>query len=91
MDKFSFERRDQLDALIDSFEQCLSRLLDELVAYCNGHANSILSVTGEDDDQYVCNRINAVLRKHAFPLYAIHLLERRRTSSRPLPRFGEGD
>jgi hypothetical protein len=32
-----------------------------------------------------------VLRKHAFPLYAIHLLERRRTSSQPLPRFGEGD
>jgi len=70
--KFScFKRRDQLDALVDSFEQDLSSRLDELVAYCNGYANSILSVTGADDDQYVCNRINAVLRQHAILVDAL--------------------
>ena len=61
-DKFSF-KRDQLDALLDGFEQNLSTRAKALVDYCNGYANSILSVTGADDDPYVSNRINAILRQ----------------------------
>jgi hypothetical protein len=69
--KFSFKRRDELDALIDGFEQDLSVRLDELVSYCNGYANTILSVTGADDDQYVCNRINTILQERGMPFDAL--------------------
>jgi len=62
-DKFQFKGRDELDALLDGFEQDLSMRVDALVDYCNGYANSILSVTGADDDQYACSRINAILRE----------------------------
>ena len=75
----SFKPRDELDALIDGFEQDLSKRLDELVVYCNGYANSILSVTAADDDQYVCNRINTVLREHALLLDSLPPLPKRRT------------
>ena len=61
--KFAFKRREELDALIDGFEQDLLTRFDELVAYCNGYADTILSVTGADDDEYVVNRINAILRE----------------------------
>lgn len=54
-------RRDELDALLDGFEQDLSMRVDALVDYCNGYANSILSVTGADDDPHVSSRINAIL------------------------------
>jgi hypothetical protein len=56
-------RRDELDALLDGFERDLSTRVDELVDYCNGYANSILSVTGADDDPHVSNRINTILRQ----------------------------
>jgi hypothetical protein len=69
-DRFSFKRREELDALIDGFDHDLSKRLEQLSAYCNGYADSILSVTGADDDQYVCDRINEVLRKHELMLGA---------------------
>jgi len=62
-DKFQFKQRDELDAMLDRFEQELSMRVDALIEYCNGYANSILSVTGADDDQHVSNRINAILRE----------------------------
>ena len=61
-DKFSYKRRDELDALIDRFEQDLATRIADLVAYSNGYANTILSVTSADDDEYVCNRINTILK-----------------------------
>lgn len=70
-DKFSFKQRDELDGLIDGFEQDLSARIDDLVAYCNGYANTILSVTGADDDQYVCQRINTILRDRGLPFDAL--------------------
>ena len=74
-DKFSFKRRDELDALIDGFEQDLSARIDDLAAYCNGYANTILSVTGADDDQYVCQRINTILRDRGLPFDALDMHE----------------
>ena len=62
-DKFSFKRRDELDTLIDTFEQDLSTRIDDLIAYANGYADTILSVTSADDDQYVCTRINNMLKE----------------------------
>ena len=62
-DNFQFKQRDELDALLDSFEQDLSMRVDALVEYCNGYADSILSVTGADDDQHVSSRISAILRE----------------------------
>lgn len=56
-------RRDELDALLDGFEQDVSPRVEALVDYCNGYANSILSVTGAADDRHVSNRINAILRQ----------------------------
>lgn len=69
--KFSFKRRDELDALIERFERELTHRLEEVSAYCDSYANTILSVTGADDDQYVCNRLNAILRKHALQFDAV--------------------
>ena len=62
-DNFQFKQRDELDALLDSFEQDLSMRVDALVEYSNGYADSILSVTGADDDQHVSCRISAILRE----------------------------
>lgn len=62
-DNFQFKQRDELDALLNSFEQDLSMRVDALVEYCNGYANSILSVTSADDDPHVSRRINAILRE----------------------------
>jgi len=56
-------RREELDALLDGFEQDLSPRAEALVDYCNGYANSILSVTGAADDRHVSSRINAILRQ----------------------------
>lgn len=60
-DKSPLKQRDELDALLDGFEHDLTMRVDELVKYCNGYANSILSVTGAEDDPHVSNRINAIL------------------------------
>lgn len=62
-DKFKFKPRDELDALLDGFEQDLAVRVDALVEYCNGYADSILSVTGADDDPHVSSRISAILRE----------------------------
>jgi len=56
-------RRDELDALLDNFEQSLSMRVDALIEYGNGYANSILSVTGADDDPHVSSRLNTILRE----------------------------
>ncbi|HEY1140730.1 MAG TPA: hypothetical protein VGE88_11055 [Lysobacter sp.] len=69
--KFSFKRRDELDTLIDTFEQDLSARIDDLVAYVNGYADTILSVTGADDDQYVCTRINGILKERGLRFDAL--------------------
>lgn len=61
--KVSFKRREELDVLLDGFERDLSRRVDELTDYCNGYANSILSVTEPSDDQYVSDRIQAILQQ----------------------------
>lgn len=63
-DKSSAKSREELDMLIDCFEQDLSSRLDALVAHFNGYADTILSMTSADDDQYVCDRINGILREH---------------------------
>ena len=69
--KFAFKRREELDALIAGFEKNLSSRLSALSDYCNGYANSILSVTAAEDDQYVCDRINSVLREQTLLLDAL--------------------
>jgi hypothetical protein len=56
-------RRDELDTLLDRFEQDLTMRVDALVDYCNGYADSILSVTGVEDDPHVSGRIDAILRQ----------------------------
>ncbi|GAB3104027.1 hypothetical protein [Lysobacter terrae] len=70
-DKFSFKRRDELDTLIDTFEQDLSTRIDDLIAYANGYADTILSVTSADDDQYVCTRINSMLKERGLRFEAV--------------------
>lgn len=60
--KFSYKRRDELDALIDKFEEELSYRLSDLQAHYSAYADTILSMTGADDDQYVSERINTILR-----------------------------
>ena len=62
--KFRFKRRDELDTLIDQFERDLSVSLNELQAHYATHADIILSMTGADDDQYVCDRLNTILRSY---------------------------
>ena len=69
--KFSFKQREELDTLIYRFEQDLAIRVDDLIAYCNGYANTILSVTSADDDQYVCNRINGILRNRGLQFDAV--------------------
>lgn len=61
---FSFKRRDELDALIDKLDQDLSYRLEDLQAHYSAYADTILSMTSADDDQYVSERINAVLKSH---------------------------
>jgi len=60
----SFKRRDELDDLIDKLEQDLSYRLDDLQAHYSAYADTILSMTSADDDQYVSERINTILRSH---------------------------
>lgn len=60
--KFSYKRRDELDALIDKFEEELSYRLSDLQAHYSAYADTILSMTGADDDQYVTERINTILK-----------------------------
>lgn len=55
--------RAELDELIDGFEQDLSRRLEDMVSHFNDYADTILSMTGTEDDQYVCERINRILRE----------------------------
>lgn len=62
--KFRFKRRDELDALIDQFERDLSFSLNELQTHYTTHADIILSMTSADDDQYVCDRLNTILRSY---------------------------
>ncbi|HEY0661956.1 MAG TPA: hypothetical protein VGD21_11635 [Lysobacter sp.] len=63
-EKFRFKHRDELDTLIDEFERDLSFNLNELQAHYATRADIILSMTGADDDQYVCDRLNTTLRSH---------------------------
>ncbi|MCI4568475.1 hypothetical protein [Lysobacter sp. CFH 32150] len=60
--KFSYKRRDELDALIDKFEEELSYRLSDLQAHYSAYADTILSMTGAHDDQYVSERINTILK-----------------------------
>ena len=60
--EFSFKRRDELDTLIDKFDQDLSYRLDDLAAHFSAYADTILSMASADDDQYVSERIDAILR-----------------------------
>jgi hypothetical protein len=60
--QFSFKRRDELDALIDKFDQDLSYRLEDLQAHFSAYADSILSMTSAHDDQYVSERIDAILK-----------------------------
>lgn len=60
--KFSYKRRDELDALIDKFEEELTYRLGDLQAHYSAYADTILSMTGADDDQYVTERINTILK-----------------------------
>ena len=62
-DKVLYKQRDELDALLDGFEQDLSMRVEALIDFCNGYADSILSVTSADDDQHVSNRIDTILRQ----------------------------
>lgn len=57
-----FKRRDELDALIDKFDQDLSYRLQDLQAHFSAYADTILSMTSADDDQYVSERINTILK-----------------------------
>lgn len=63
--KFDFKTREQLDALLDDFERDLDYRLDELRVHFDGYADSILGMTGADDDQYVSRRIEAALSRRA--------------------------
>ena len=64
--KFSYKRRDELDALINKFEEELSYRLGDLQAHYSAYADTILSMTGADDDQYVTERINTILKSRGF-------------------------
>jgi hypothetical protein len=59
--KFSFKSRNELDDIIFRFERDVSRRLAELQAHCGAYADTILSMTSAEDDQYVHNRISAIL------------------------------
>ena len=63
--KSHHKRREELDILLDGFERNLSMRVDALIDYCNGYADSILSVTSDEDDPYVSTRINAILRHYS--------------------------
>ncbi|GAB3349608.1 hypothetical protein [Lysobacter tyrosinilyticus] len=58
-----YKRREELDILLDGFERDLTMRVDALIDYCNGYADSILSVTADGDDPHVSSRINAILRQ----------------------------
>lgn len=60
--EFSFKGRAELDALIDKFDQDLAYRLEDLQARFDAYADSILSMTSADDDRYVSERLNAILR-----------------------------
>lgn len=60
--EFSFKARAELDALIEKFDQDLAYRLEDLQAHFDAYADSILSMTSAHDDQYVSERINAILR-----------------------------
>lgn len=60
--KFDFKRREELDALIDKLEEDLSFRLDDLQAHYSAYADTILSMTSAEDDQYVSERIRTILK-----------------------------
>ncbi|QSX77761.1 hypothetical protein [Agrilutibacter solisilvae] len=61
--KFDFKPREQLDLLVDEFERDVDHRLQELRTHLDARAESILSMTGADDDRHVCNRIDAILHR----------------------------
>ena len=62
--EFSFKRRDELDTLIDRFDQDLSYRLDDLRSHYSAYADTILSMASAEDDQYVSERIDTIFRSH---------------------------
>lgn len=58
----AFKRRDELDALIDKLDRDLAYRLDDLLAHYSAYADTILSMASADDDQYVSERIDRILR-----------------------------
>jgi hypothetical protein len=65
--KFTFKQRAELDAMLDAFEGDLARKREELNAHFSAYADIILSMTSADDDQYVCNRLDSILRGNGLP------------------------
>lgn len=61
--KFAFKPRGELDVLIEKFEHDVTDKLEELTEHFTAYADIILSMTGADDDQYVCNRLNSILQE----------------------------
>lgn len=83
-----YKRREELDLLLDGFEQNLSMRVDALIDYCNDYADSILSVTSDDDDAHVSSRLDAILRHHslAFNLPDAESLDSKDPSESPSAR-----
>ncbi|MFC5577390.1 hypothetical protein ACFPOA_05085 [Lysobacter niabensis] len=62
--RFSFKKRDELDAMIEDLEHEVAYRLAELQSHYGAYADTILAMTSAEDDQYVYERINRILGSH---------------------------